>query len=289
MSLFDLRDVCIAIGSIATLDLPMVVDLIGIYGLKGPYCTLTTTNWFLQALSVIPRGSWAYVSRRSYHDPLARSGIVIPEPQFDRSDLIGDRIYDEVTTKPPPPLLKPRRRRRASPEFVPVNLDEENPSAPISSGLLVQVDEGVSHPVVDLIDDIYRRLPQPQPPKVVSNEAPKKEESKASTLTSNRSVYSRELTENHRDEQYLGFATEIDNRENIQSMGSVTNSKTKSSIKYNSQQLTETGTDSTDKISFHRCYLNQQLNLSNNAKAKQRRTNLSKRRRRGTRHLATNS
>ncbi|KZV29997.1 DNA-directed RNA polymerase V subunit 1 [Dorcoceras hygrometricum] len=31
MSLFDLQDVCIAIGSIATLDLPMVVDLIGIY------------------------------------------------------------------------------------------------------------------------------------------------------------------------------------------------------------------------------------------------------------------
>ncbi|KZV55316.1 hypothetical protein F511_18848 [Dorcoceras hygrometricum] len=37
MSLFDLQDVRIAIGSIATLDLPMVVDLIGIYGLKGPY------------------------------------------------------------------------------------------------------------------------------------------------------------------------------------------------------------------------------------------------------------
>ncbi|KZV54918.1 Cyclin-like F-box domain containing protein [Dorcoceras hygrometricum] len=54
MSLFDLQDVCIAIGSLATLDLPMVVDLIGIYGLKGPYSTLTTTDWFLQALSVIP-------------------------------------------------------------------------------------------------------------------------------------------------------------------------------------------------------------------------------------------
>ncbi|KZV48395.1 hypothetical protein F511_08067 [Dorcoceras hygrometricum] len=71
MSLFDLQDVCIAIGSIATLDLPMVVDLIGIYGLKGPYCMLTTTNWFLQALSVIPRGSWGDVARRSYHDPMA--------------------------------------------------------------------------------------------------------------------------------------------------------------------------------------------------------------------------
>ncbi|KZV43620.1 hypothetical protein F511_00171 [Dorcoceras hygrometricum] len=64
MSLFDLQDVCIVIGSLATLDIPMVVDLIGIYVLKGPYCTLTMTNWFLQALSVIPRGSWGDVARR---------------------------------------------------------------------------------------------------------------------------------------------------------------------------------------------------------------------------------
>ncbi|KZV17994.1 hypothetical protein F511_21150 [Dorcoceras hygrometricum] len=82
MSLFDLQDVCIAIGSLATLDLPMVVDLIGIYGLKGPYCMLTTINWFLQALSVIPRGSWGDVARRSYHDPMGMSGIMIPEPQW---------------------------------------------------------------------------------------------------------------------------------------------------------------------------------------------------------------
>ncbi|KZV20896.1 hypothetical protein F511_37312 [Dorcoceras hygrometricum] len=54
----------------------------GIYGLKGPYCTLTTTNWFLQALSVIPRGSWGDVARRSYHDPMGWSGIVILEPQW---------------------------------------------------------------------------------------------------------------------------------------------------------------------------------------------------------------
>ncbi|KZV49799.1 putative LRR receptor-like serine/threonine-protein kinase [Dorcoceras hygrometricum] len=137
MSLFDLQDVRIAIGSIATLDLPMVVDLIGIYGLKGPYCTLTTTNWFLQALSVIPRGSWGDVARRSYHDP----------------------------QKPPPPLLKPhavaagaRRRRRFAGNCFGQSF-EENPSVPISSGLLVQADEGVTYPVVDLIDVIYLRLP----------------------------------------------------------------------------------------------------------------------------------
>ncbi|KZV53694.1 sucrose synthase 7-like [Dorcoceras hygrometricum] len=64
MSLFNLQDVCIVIGSLATLDLPMVVDLIGIYVLKGPYCTLTMIDWFLQALSVIPRGSWGDVARR---------------------------------------------------------------------------------------------------------------------------------------------------------------------------------------------------------------------------------
>ncbi|KZV35637.1 helicase domain-containing family protein [Dorcoceras hygrometricum] len=79
---YSISKMCIAIRSLATLDLPMVVDLIGIYGLKGPYCTLTTTNWFLQALSVIPRGSWGDVARRSYHDPMGKSGIVIPEPQW---------------------------------------------------------------------------------------------------------------------------------------------------------------------------------------------------------------
>ncbi|KZV49122.1 hypothetical protein F511_08433 [Dorcoceras hygrometricum] len=86
MSLFDLQDVCIAIGSIATLDSPMVVDLIGIYGLRGPYCTLTTTEWFLQALSVIPRGSWGDVARR----------FTMIRWAVDRSYLIGDRSYDEV-------------------------------------------------------------------------------------------------------------------------------------------------------------------------------------------------
>ncbi|KZV35310.1 hypothetical protein F511_38729 [Dorcoceras hygrometricum] len=86
MSLFDLQDVCIVIGSLATLDLPMVVDLIGIYGLKGPYCTLTTTNWFFQALSVIPRGSWGDVARR----------FTMIRWAIDRSDLIIDHNYDET-------------------------------------------------------------------------------------------------------------------------------------------------------------------------------------------------
>ncbi|KZV52782.1 hypothetical protein F511_37120 [Dorcoceras hygrometricum] len=82
-------------------------------------------------------------------------------------------IYDAKyhVSLPPPPLLNltpplpvhaaaagARRRRRLAGNCS-GQLDEENPSAPISSGLLVQADEGVSYPVVDLIDVIYRRLP----------------------------------------------------------------------------------------------------------------------------------
>ncbi|KZV07122.1 acyl-CoA dehydrogenase-related protein [Dorcoceras hygrometricum] len=137
MSLFDLQDVCIAIGSIATLDLPMVVDLIGIYGLKGPYCTLTTIDWFFQALSVIPRGSSGDVARRF---TMIRWAM-----------LVGRR---------PPPLISRRRRRRFSRrKVVSGQLDEENPFVQNSSVLLVQADEGVSFLVVDRIGDMYCSLP----------------------------------------------------------------------------------------------------------------------------------
>ncbi|KZV34161.1 sphingoid long-chain bases kinase 2, mitochondrial [Dorcoceras hygrometricum] len=173
MSLFDLQDVCIAIGSIATLDLPMVVDLIGIYGLKGPYCTLTMIDWFLQALSVIPRGSWGDFARR----------FTMISWAVDRSDLIGDRSYDEVAAMNiviwtrarwagPSPFTKiaaslsqtSRRRRRPRAaaadlrrKFVSGQFDEENPFMQNSSVLLVQPDEGVSVLVVDRIGDY---LPQ---------------------------------------------------------------------------------------------------------------------------------
>ncbi|KZV16957.1 hypothetical protein F511_19743 [Dorcoceras hygrometricum] len=148
MSLFDLQDVRIAIGSLATLDLPMVVDLIGIYGLKGPYCTLTTTNWFLQALSVIPRGSWGDVSRRFYHDPLGR---------LETLNLVISGRRPSPQASPPPPSSAAATCRR---KIVSGQLNEKNPSVQISSGLLVQADEGIPSPVMDLIDDIYHRLPR---------------------------------------------------------------------------------------------------------------------------------
>ncbi|KZV30199.1 hypothetical protein F511_41252 [Dorcoceras hygrometricum] len=138
MSQFDLQDVCIAIGSIATLDLPMVVDLIGIYGLKGPYCTLTTTDWFLQALSVIPRGSWGDVARRF-------------------------TMIRWAAPKPPPPSLEHVAAAVAADrcrKFVSGQFDEENPFVLISSALLVQPDEGVSDLVVDRIGVNYRNLPR---------------------------------------------------------------------------------------------------------------------------------
>ncbi|KZV58124.1 hypothetical protein F511_35326 [Dorcoceras hygrometricum] len=137
MLLFDLQDVCIVIGSIATLDLPMVVDLIGIYGLKGPYCTLTTTNWFLQELSVIPRGSWGDVDKRF-------TMIRWASPEF-RPSL--------SSLKPPPPPPRVARIRSGQ-------LDEENPFVQNLSVLLVQADKGVSVLVMDRIGDIYRSLPR---------------------------------------------------------------------------------------------------------------------------------
>ncbi|KZV25361.1 hypothetical protein F511_07245 [Dorcoceras hygrometricum] len=41
----------------------MFVGSVGIYELNGPYCKLTMTDWFLQTVSVIPRGSWDDVAR----------------------------------------------------------------------------------------------------------------------------------------------------------------------------------------------------------------------------------
>ncbi|KZV26008.1 hypothetical protein F511_03881 [Dorcoceras hygrometricum] len=144
MSLLDLQDVCMAIGSIATLDLPMVVDLIGIYGLKGPYRTLTTTDWFLQALSVIPRGSWGDVARRF-------TMIRWASPEF------ASRPFPPLQTPPPPPAVRRRRRPPCRRKFVSGQLDEENPFVQNSSVLIVQPDEGVSILVVDRIGDY---LPQ---------------------------------------------------------------------------------------------------------------------------------
>ncbi|KZV26408.1 hypothetical protein F511_36188 [Dorcoceras hygrometricum] len=156
MSLFDLQDVCIAIGSIATLDLPMVVDLIGIYGMKGPYRPHNgcgpTASCIPEPLSVtqvldsrFPHG----YSAQCFEHTKRYLGVRLPKKKAAAAAATVRRRCHRAP--PPPPLF-------AGKSF-PANLDEENPSAPISSGLLVQADEGIPSPVVDLIDDIYRLLP----------------------------------------------------------------------------------------------------------------------------------
>ncbi|KZV38596.1 hypothetical protein F511_09347 [Dorcoceras hygrometricum] len=129
-----------SIGSIATLDLPMVVDLIGIYVLKGPYCTLTTTNWFLQALSVIPRGSWGDVSRRF-------TMIRWASPKFLSIHTHGRPSYsaDHTRRHRPPP------RAAASCRNCSGHRDEEFSSVLNPSSLLLQIDGGRLNPIVDLI------------------------------------------------------------------------------------------------------------------------------------------
>ncbi|KZV30220.1 hypothetical protein F511_15654 [Dorcoceras hygrometricum] len=161
MSLFDLQDVCIAIGSIATLDLPMVVDLIGIYGLKGPYYTLTTTDWFLQELSVIPRRSWGDVARRF---------TMIRWAETKLNTLVITLPLQTLTLSTNAASLSRTRRRRRRPraaaaadrrrKLVSGQFDEENPFVLISSALLVQPDEGVSDLVVYRIGVNYRNLPR---------------------------------------------------------------------------------------------------------------------------------
>ncbi|KZV17947.1 F-box family protein [Dorcoceras hygrometricum] len=170
MSLFDLRDVCMVIGSLATLDLPMVVDLIGIYVLKGPYCTLTMTYWFLQALSVIPRGSWDDVARRFTMIRWALS--VIPRGSWDdvarRFTMIrwGYKITKlshprPSTSRPPLHFHLTAAARRIAPPPAAVHFlrgwtcsdhdDEEVPFVINSSALLVQTDKRGVIPVMDRI------------------------------------------------------------------------------------------------------------------------------------------
>ncbi|KZV15673.1 hypothetical protein F511_32301 [Dorcoceras hygrometricum] len=70
---------------------------------------------------------------------------------FDRPQPPSSQIAAAGRRRPPPPPP-------SSPEIHSGQFDEENPSVQISSGLLVQADEGVSYSVVDLIGVIYRNI-----------------------------------------------------------------------------------------------------------------------------------
>ncbi|KZV50607.1 Cyclin-like F-box domain containing protein [Dorcoceras hygrometricum] len=83
----------------------MVVDLIGIFALKGPYCTLTMTEWFLQALSVIPMGSWGDVARRFTMIRWVSSKMWFRSHKCYQYDLIVDRDYDGATVMDLKPMF----------------------------------------------------------------------------------------------------------------------------------------------------------------------------------------
>ncbi|KZV40814.1 hypothetical protein F511_19641 [Dorcoceras hygrometricum] len=104
MSLSDLQDVCIAIGSIATLDLPMVVDLIGIYGLKGPYSTLPLLSTHAAAAAALrrrrlapppPRVAGIRFGQFDEENPFVHnSSVLLVQADEGVSVLVVDRIGD---------------------------------------------------------------------------------------------------------------------------------------------------------------------------------------------------
>ncbi|KZV21196.1 hypothetical protein F511_27602 [Dorcoceras hygrometricum] len=123
------------------------------------------TSMFTSATSVRSNGTAiVYVSSKFFclggTDMLTSSLHVEQQRLLDRSDLIGDRSYGEVShqsNRRLPPLKRSAAAARCRRKFVSGQLDEENPFVLISSALLVQPDEGVSDLVVDRIGD---NLPQ---------------------------------------------------------------------------------------------------------------------------------
>ncbi|KZV23136.1 hypothetical protein F511_24970 [Dorcoceras hygrometricum] len=96
----------------------MVVDSIGIYELKGSYYTLTMTDWFLQALSVIPRGSWGDVARRFTMIAVDyRQSGPRPNPRFLRQAALEALTRSARTNTPRktrPERFPAKWRRRAA-------------------------------------------------------------------------------------------------------------------------------------------------------------------------------
>ncbi|KZV22380.1 Serine/threonine protein kinase domain containing protein [Dorcoceras hygrometricum] len=143
--------------------------------LKGPYCTLTMTNWFLQALSVIPRGSWGDVARRftmiRWKGPYCtltttnwflQALSVIPRGSWDDVARRFTMIRWQFGRPPPLPHIAAALRRPVPPPcaatyvigLVSITAMRSFHPCQNPSDLLVQIDGGIKHPVVDLIDDL---------------------------------------------------------------------------------------------------------------------------------------
>ncbi|KZV38737.1 F-box family protein [Dorcoceras hygrometricum] len=146
MSLFDLQDVCIAIGSLATLDLPMVVDLIGIYVLKGRkwVCLVTLVMSLFDLQDVcIAIGSLATLDLPMVVDLI---GIYVLKGRTRRPTSLLPSAAAHRTLSSPIAAVPPPRDRTCFD-----HRDEEIPFVSNSSVLIVQADEGFVFPIVDLI------------------------------------------------------------------------------------------------------------------------------------------
>ncbi|KZV50636.1 hypothetical protein F511_25595 [Dorcoceras hygrometricum] len=127
MSLFDLQDVCIVIGSLATLDLPMVVDLIGIYLVERT--VLYANHDQLVLAGTINLG--LHKTTLTNHSPCVRRPLL---SQTSRPRLLPCAAV-------PPPRDRTCFNHR----------DEEIPFVLKSVSSSVQTDGGLLFPVVDLI------------------------------------------------------------------------------------------------------------------------------------------
>ncbi|KZV50330.1 hypothetical protein F511_38474 [Dorcoceras hygrometricum] len=108
------------------------------------------------------RAAFDLVPHAVYWRRAAGGGLYDKKTQHTNPSLqVGRRPLPLHNTSRPPPL-----RCRAAPPAAACrdrtcsdHLVEEISSVVNSSALLVQTDEGVVHPVVDRIEEIYRRLP----------------------------------------------------------------------------------------------------------------------------------
>ncbi|KZV49274.1 hypothetical protein F511_37646 [Dorcoceras hygrometricum] len=140
----------------------LVRKLLGPHG-TGPKRTLEVKN----SVATPPRVRRTAAARRRL--PPAQCAAHCRKLRAARPAIgtVAARSYSAVVRtlqlkrRPSSPLSSRRRRRRPlRRKFVSGQFDEENPSAQISSHLLVQGDEGVSYPIMDRIGVIYRNLPR---------------------------------------------------------------------------------------------------------------------------------
>ncbi|KZV26845.1 hypothetical protein F511_43087 [Dorcoceras hygrometricum] len=117
------------------------------------------TDWFLQELSVIPRGSWGDVARRF---TMVRWGCMKHSSITQNPTHQAAAPHFFLPSRPHVPRAARRRATRRLPSCRRTcsdHCEEEIPFVINSSGLLVQTDEGAVIPVVD-------RIRRTQPPTV---------------------------------------------------------------------------------------------------------------------------